>query len=196
MGDGYIEYKAGAWFRYRAAVWTCISISGAVLLVVNAGIGAAARDGGFWFAAVAFVGFVRAWRRFNRPVRVRLTSEGVELDFRRGFARRKFTVFTSWHDVAAVATNSRGAERGEVEYPVLVLKTGRKIPITAILNPVRHAPQVVGLFGMVPSDPRFEEKVSEMRRLLTETRNLEWSDEPPAQQAAPDVLSRPTVVES
>lgn len=184
MGDGYIEYKADTWPQRRlatraglvAAVVVLLAATGTIRLLFHAVIF-------FWFVVTALVAVFGggSWAQ-DRPVCVRLTSKGVEQYF-----TRSRNIYVPWRDVAEVGIDAERSGSNELKYPLLVLKDGQKVRVRAVVNPVPGALPPATYFGAIPRDPRFEEKVSEMRRLLAESRDLEWSDEPPARQPDQDV---------
>ncbi|HEY3867077.1 MAG TPA: hypothetical protein VGM10_01950 [Actinocrinis sp.] len=184
MGVDYIEYRAGTWQQRRlatraglvGAVVVLLIATGTIRLLFHAVVF-------FWFVvtAIAVVLGGNSWAQ-DRPVCVRLTSKGVE----QYFTRSKY-IYVPWRDVATVGVDSERSGGNKIEYPVLVLKDGTKVRVSAVANPIPGSLPPATYFGAVPRDPRFEEKVSEMRRLLAESEDLVWSDEPSAPRPDQDV---------
>lgn len=151
------------------AAYACVEVVVAVLFLVFGTFRALLND--VIFAAVVVIAAVVTyvfWRLSDRGVTVRLSSTGVEQHF-----SRHTSTCTPWHDIESVAVASWTLKSTEVQCPVLVLKNGQKVRINAILTPVRPISPVTALFRSVPRDPRFEEKISDLRRLLAQSRNAQ-----------------------
>ena len=183
MAAEYIEYKAGTWTRRRMATRTGVVAAVIALFVVTGAIRFLSHAVFFiWFVVVAIAVVIGESGLADRPVYVRLTSKGVE----QYFSRSKYS-YVAWSDVASVDVGWELFRSTKHEYPLLVLKDGQRVRVSAILSPAKGAVPPATYFGAIPHDPRFEEKVSEMRRLLAEARDLEWSDEPALDRPDQDV---------
>ena len=176
MGDAYIQYNVSLWRRYHVAIRSVLFGLACALVLAFDGARNVFND---VFAGVIALGSVAllvvSLATAHPPVFVRLSSRGVE----QRFAGRE-SIFTPWRDVAAVEVGFRGSARREVRFPALALKSGRTIRLVALLAAAPDVPPVGGFFRGLQRDPRFQEKISEMRRLLAESQDLEWSEPPSA----------------
>ncbi|HEY3867078.1 MAG TPA: hypothetical protein VGM10_01955 [Actinocrinis sp.] len=173
MGDAYIEYRSGVWRRFRTPI---IALSMAGILTLSLAMGGAQNQVQAWtmgtLAATSTASALVMWIKGVRTLSVKLSSRGTE----QRYTHHKRT-FTPWHDIEAVEVRWQSIdENREVRLPVLVLKDGRSTTVGAIFTAGEDVSPARALFRMLPHDPRFEDKVSEMRRLLAESRDLEWSD--------------------
>ena len=170
MGDTHVEFKPGLWRRYRFAAYTCLEIVAVVLIVAFEGLRSPLNA--VIFVAVVVVAAVVTyvfWRLSERPVTVRLSSAGVE----QHVTGRRSTC-TPWHDIEAIGIATWTLKDTDVQCPVLILRNGQKTRINAILTTARPISPVIALFRSLPRDPRFQDKVAQMRRLLAQSRDLQW----------------------